>query len=875
MRKFNNENHFEKWWTGKAPIPGQCPGVNSDGFISSLPQFRFHPFSRQSLLDYFDNTWTLTEVLFTALQCEEAFYEPAYHQLRHPLIFYYAHPAVLYVNKLRVAGLLDQPINPHFENIFEVGVDEMSWDDMSKNKMNWPALADVIEYRRQVYSVIKNLILNHNVFDQHIHQKSKAWSLVMGLEHERIHLETSSVLMRELPVEYLRKPKEWLPLFLSEKPLTAAQFVRVPETQVRIGKPDDFPTFGWDNEYGEKTETVPAFEASSLLISNAQMLEFTIDGGYREPQFWTEEGWSWRKFRNTKAPCFWIPDGPAGLHKYKLRTTFEVTAFQPSWPAIVNFHEALAYCKWRSFKDSSGAAVQLLSEVQQNSLRQFANETDSWNLNLKFGSETAVHSHMNHSGQFGDIYGNVWQWSQDSFSPLSGFQVHPYYEDFSTPCFDNRHQMIFGGSFASTGDEASRFARFHFRPHFFQHAGFRIARTVKERVSVSASDRPRAVPSDKELVGYKDQFSRGQGLIHLNNAGLSPITRAARDCISHWSQRFFDEGMHCNDSYLAAVDQARETLAKFLNCKSGEIAYFQSTAGAISQVAFSVKLNPGDEVLMWDQEYASNLYPWKAAVDLAGAKLNLVQSGPELQTDVQRLIDAVTARTRVIAISWVQFQTGALTELEPLAQFTQKNGILLVVDAIQGLGLMPFDFLKLGVDAVCGGSHKWLASPVGVGFLAIREELARKLAPRTIGANTYGTCDDPTDLTCLPKLDALKFEAGSKQVLEILAMEASIKQIMRVGTAQILKESERLAQRLQKGLIELGMKVHNPHGGRQRGAIVTFEADSWVEQVLRQKKISFAKRGPGLRLSPSAFNSDSDIDFVIDQLKDGQRVNHG
>lgn len=87
------------------------------------------------MLDYFTNTWTLTELLFSGLNGEESFYRPPYHNLRHPMVFYYVHAAVVYVNKFRCAGLMTNPINSHFENIFETGVDEMSWDDLSKNEM--------------------------------------------------------------------------------------------------------------------------------------------------------------------------------------------------------------------------------------------------------------------------------------------------------------------------------------------------------------------------------------------------------------------------------------------------------------------------------------------------------------------------------------------------------------------------------------------------------------------------------------------------------------------------------------------------------------------------------------------------------------------
>lgn len=107
----------------------------------------------------------------------------------------------------RCAGLLTQPINAHFERIFETGVDEMSWDDLSKNRMPWPSVEEVHAYRKQVYEAVRGLIQGMTDADLRgaIRQdESPYWALLMGFEHERIHLETSSVLINELPQQYVR-----------------------------------------------------------------------------------------------------------------------------------------------------------------------------------------------------------------------------------------------------------------------------------------------------------------------------------------------------------------------------------------------------------------------------------------------------------------------------------------------------------------------------------------------------------------------------------------------------------------------------------------------------------------------------------------------
>ncbi|MBS2009294.1 MAG: 5-histidylcysteine sulfoxide synthase [Cyanobacteria bacterium SZAS TMP-1] len=486
----------DSWWSG--PTPARCPGF-VDGKLHSLPMPDLATCSRRSVLDYFDNTWTLNELLFSSLIGEEPFYRPPYHDLRHPLVFYYVHPSVLYVSKLRLAGLLDGPINSYFESLFETGVDEMSWDDMSKNVIEWPSLDDCRQYRGEVYRIVRSVIENHPALadgHQPIDQQHPLWALFMGFEHERIHIETSSVLIRELPVHLVAQPDQWPDLPPLEDASSGAErrmpggdlpvnkFHRIDARTVAMGKPLDFPSYGWDNEYGERRLDVAAFEVSTLLVSNGEYWQFVNDGGYHDRENWSEIGWRWRSFRNVKWPTFWVPAGPAGSHQYRLRTCFEIIPMQWTWPAVVNFHEATAFCKWksRSERQADGQSVQtyrLITEAEHHVMRLEAGlsesaPAESFNNNLRWGSESPV------SGQgeqlFPDLFGNVWQWCEDHFNPLDGFKVHRYYDDFSTPCFDGEHQMIMGGSFISTGDEASAWARFHFRPHFFQHVGFRIVR---------------------------------------------------------------------------------------------------------------------------------------------------------------------------------------------------------------------------------------------------------------------------------------------------------------------------------------------------------------------------------------------------------------
>jgi putative 4-mercaptohistidine N1-methyltranferase len=215
-----------------------------------------------------------------------------------------------------------------------------------------------------------------------------------------------------------------------------------------------------------------------------------------------------------KWPTFFVPDGPSGLHHYRLRTLFEEVALPPGWPVCVNWYEAQAFCAWKTEKESSAIPYRLLSEAEHHALRDDGAGTHA-NHSLHYGSESGVSHFPANSKGFHDVFGNLWQWMEDHFHPLQGSNPHPYYDDFSVPCYDGEHQMILGGSFISCGDEASVWARFHFRPHFFQHAGFRIARSASPQSSV-----PKRIIRRDANAHYENDVMLGRYL-HMHYAPLA------------------------------------------------------------------------------------------------------------------------------------------------------------------------------------------------------------------------------------------------------------------------------------------------------------------------------------------------------------------
>ena len=435
---------------------------------------------REEIRAYFHKTFSLFEELHALLTSDDGFYlqpEP----LRHPHIFYFGHTATFYVNKLLLAKLLDQRINPSFESMFSIGVDEMSWDDLNEMHYDWPPVNQVRKYRSAVRGLVDNLISTLPL-SLPITWESPFWSILMGIEHERIHLETSSVLLRQTDPAHIRRH----PLFpRCQQHGRAPENTLVPvvEGYVRLGVSHaEYNLYGWDNEYGTHSSHVEAFAASRYLVSNQEYLEFVTAGGYENSEYWTEEGRAWLEYTKARHPVFWIPDRTT----YRYRALSEEIDMPWDWPADVNYLEAKAYCAFKS--EQLQAPVRLPSEDEYVHLRNLSGIEDQpfrqqapGNINLEhYASSVPVNTFR--AGDFYDVIGNVWQWTETPIYGFDGFKVHPLYDDFSTPTFDNLHNLIKGGSWISTGNEATFASRYAFRRHFFQHAGFRYVRSSREVV---------------------------------------------------------------------------------------------------------------------------------------------------------------------------------------------------------------------------------------------------------------------------------------------------------------------------------------------------------------------------------------------------------
>ncbi|WP_151946441.1 5-histidylcysteine sulfoxide synthase [Aliarcobacter butzleri] len=462
---------------------------------------------RAEIKKQFLQTYELDEKLFDLLKDKEFLYQQP-NKLRHPLIFYYGHTATFFINKLVLANILENRLNKDFESIFAIGVDEMSWDDLNSSNYKWPTFEEIKEYRSKVKEIVLDLIENMQ-FSLPINWDCAMWIILMGIEHENIHIETSSVLLRELDIKYLIEDEifEYSNEASNEYPKN--ELLDVKGADVILQKDRNNPIFyGWDNEFSNHKAFIKDFQASKYLVSNGEFLEFVKEGGYNNPEFFSTEGKNWLSYTNAKYPTFWIKKD----EKYFLREINRVVPLPLNYPVDVNFYEAEAFCKYKSEK--LGFEVRLPSEDEYYRLYDFVDaQNKEANIGLKKFNQSRVDKYK--FDDFYDVAGNVWQWSLTPIYPFDGFVTHPIYDDFTTPTFDDRHALIKGGSFISLGNETLRSARYAFRKHFFQHAGFRYVKSSNEYKQLNNN----FYESDESISSYCDLYY-GEDNLYTNYVDL-------------------------------------------------------------------------------------------------------------------------------------------------------------------------------------------------------------------------------------------------------------------------------------------------------------------------------------------------------------------
>lgn len=379
----------------------------------------------------------------------------------------------------------------------------------------------------------------------------------------------------------------------------------------------------------------------------------------------------------------------------------------------------------------------------------------------------------------------------------------------------------------------------------------------------------------EKLIGNAEAFPILRSWRFFNHAGVCPLPAVAAQALKRYADEASSQA-YLGSRWYAEIDRLRHRLAGLIGASADEIALTKNTSEGLAAVAAGLDWSPGDRIVTTGIEYSSNMYPWMDVSRRLGAELVVV--GPQTRSDGTIVVDEdeliaqlARPRTRLLAVSHVQFATGQRMDIRRLGAACRESGVLFCLDAIQSVGVLPVDVEAAHVDFLAADGHKWLLGPEGAGFLYVRRAVMDRLRPHELGWNSvhrpfaFGTYD----LTLKP--DATRYECGTLTVPAFLSLLASVELLVRVGVRLIAARLQAHGEHLTSGLRQRGYVVVSPRDGERWSGSVCFlrpglDVAAEAARLRREHRIEVVAREGRLRASPHFYNTTDELDELLAAL---------
>jgi cysteine desulfurase / selenocysteine lyase len=372
-----------------------------------------------------------------------------------------------------------------------------------------------------------------------------------------------------------------------------------------------------------------------------------------------------------------------------------------------------------------------------------------------------------------------------------------------------------------------------------------------------------------ELEHLRREFPVVERWAYLDHAGIGPLPRRAARRIAAQAKRFAEGGGNAWEAADRRCREVRAAAARLMGARHAhEIAFVANTSTGLSLVAQGLEWRPGDNVVGATAEFPSNVHPW---VDLAHRGVEYRQARERFgRVDFDELVALVDGRTRVLALSWVQYASGYRSDLEQLGRWCRERAVLFVVDAIQGLGALALRVEHDFVDVAGAGGQKWLLGPLGSGLLYVSDRVVHRIRPALLGWRSMRNRFDWTSFDSTLAEGAERFEPGTLDALGIDALGASIELLLELGVPLVEQRVLSLAQRAAAGMAARGLEVVSARSATEASSVVAAvhpRVDAVeLQRRLQRQGIVVAARAGRLRVAPHVYNSEEEIDRLLEAL---------
>jgi cysteine desulfurase/selenocysteine lyase len=373
-----------------------------------------------------------------------------------------------------------------------------------------------------------------------------------------------------------------------------------------------------------------------------------------------------------------------------------------------------------------------------------------------------------------------------------------------------------------------------------------------------------------DLLRLRDQeFPVTRECVYLNHAGVGPLSRRAAERMAMLAETVSRSGDRLWLDRMEEVERVRGLAARMLGAREArEVAFVENTSTALSLVAEGLDWKPGDNVVGAALEFPSNVYPWMSLA-ARGVEYRRAEER-DGRIDPGELFALIDSRTRMVALSWVQYASGFRSDLERIGRACRELGILFVVDVIQGLGALGLDVEADFIDVAAASAHKWLLGPEGIALLYVSDRVVERLRPLRTGWRSVRDPFQWTDFDLTWGEGAKRFESGTLNVYGILALGGSLEVLLEIGAGEIEPRVLALANLAARGLANLDFKVVSSRHRQETSGIVTAvpsgrTADELVKR-LNERGVVVAARAGRLRIAPHFYNTADEIERCLEEL---------
>ena len=372
-----------------------------------------------------------------------------------------------------------------------------------------------------------------------------------------------------------------------------------------------------------------------------------------------------------------------------------------------------------------------------------------------------------------------------------------------------------------------------------------------------------------DLVRYRAEFPVFERQIYLNSCSLGALSRRSRARVGTFLDEWDARGASAwYDVWWSRLAELRNRYAAVIGAEAGEIALHASVSTATAVLASALDHSRRRKVVTTDLDFPTISYQWLAKRPL-GLELEIVRSPDGVSVPIDVLARAIDDQTALVATSHVFFTTGAIQDIQAVAEAAHAHGALCFIDGYQSVGQIPLDVHATGVDFLCAGGLKWLLGGPGIAFLYARTDLIPTLRPTVTGwfAHAQQFAFDPAELVW--QSDARRFEQGTPALAAVHAQLGGLDVLEEIGIPRVRQATATLTEDLVARAVESGLRPRVASDAACRSAIVMLPSGDPKADVARlaARHIVVDARPGHVRVSPFFYNTVEDHVAALEALR--------